>query len=308
MTKTILEVEVLSNRQIAGGLYALDLDYAGNTEEIRPGQFVTIYLPRQDMLLPRPISICRHVGDRLTLVYAVVGKGTELLSEIPEMAPDNLKPARCVSKLRMSTPLGNGYNLDVASESAMLIGGGLGVPPMLELAYALKAKGRKVVAVLGFREESFLINEMKKAGAEVHIALETSLVSDGYALPAATVQTEPTSEVFSGNVMELIRAKGLKADQYFACGPKGMLKAVTEYCLSTGRDVQVSLEERMGCGYGACVGCTCKVRAPGVCNGDPARPTGRSKTAADSIGIQVVQKRVCKDGPVFWGSEVIFDE
>lgn len=258
----IMESPILKNTQIAKDTYALELDYSENGSRALPGQFVNVYLPRRDMLLPRPLSICRHKGEILLLVYGIVGKGTNALSLL-----------RKGQSLRISSPLGNGYDIDDINEkeTAMLIGGGLGVPPLLELACALSARGVKAEAVLGFRENAFLIDDMKEV-CRVHVALEDS---------------KGNPSVFCGNAIDLIKQKDLRADRYFACGPKSMLIAVKDHCMSVDSDVQISLEERMGCGYGACLGCVCKIRTPG--------------------SEETVYKRVCKDGPVFWGREVVFD-
>ena len=261
MKKEILPANIIENQRIAENIWRMRLKYnAGSTAqkekiETRPGQFVNLYLNRKDLLLPRPISICRAEDETLTLVYAVVGKGTEELASYREG-----------TSLRASTPLGNGYPLE-NGKTALVIGGGLGVPPLLELTHALISRGSKVDAVLGFREEPFLINEFENAGARVHIA------------------TESGRSGFRGLVTDLILEKNLTADCFFACGPKPMLKALAALCEKQGRRIAVSLEERMGCGYGACLGCTCKIKEDGIS----------------------VNKRVCKDGPVFWGSEVDWD-
>lgn len=262
MKKGILSATIIENHKLAENVWQLRFEYkngsAGENPEVKPGQFVNIYLDRKDLLLPRPISICRAADETLTLVYAVVGKGTEELASYEKG-----------SALRVSTPLGSGFpmeNTDIG-ETALVIGGGLGVPPLLELTCGLIARGVKVDAVLGFREEPFLLAEFEKVGARVHIA------------------TENGQNGFRGLVTDLILERKLKADRYFACGPKPMLKALTSLCGAQSKEIAVSLEERMGCGYGACLGCTCKIKDTGG----------------------TVNKRVCKDGPVFWGSEVDWD-
>ena len=271
MKKEILSVDIIENQNIAENVWRMRFKYnTGSTAqkekiEAVAGQFVNLYLNRKDLLLPRPISICRAEDETLTLVYAVVGKGTEELASY-----------RAGTSLRASTPLGNGFpikdewddNSDVKKDvTALVIGGGLGVPPLLELAYGLSAHGIKVDAALGFREKPFLINEFEKAGVLVHIA------------------TESGQSGFRGRVTDLMLEKKLTADRYFACGPKPMLKAVTSICKERNQEIAVSLEERMGCGYGACLSCTCRIKG------------------ADSLS----NRRVCKDGPVFWGSEVDWD-
>ena len=249
MDKKIEIVTILENKFIAKDVCEISFNYSFDVE---PGQFVNLYLNSKDKLLPRPISVCRKEGDLLTLVYGVVGKGTEELSSYEKGC-----------KIRVSTPLGQGFYLDQVErgKSAMLIGGGIGIPPLLELSYALLEKGVRVEAVLGFKEQPFLIDDFP---CNVHLASDEGIVG------------------FHGNVLDLIKAKGLNADYYFSCGPKAMLKAVAEYF----PDVQLSMEERMGCGYGACLGCVCKTKE------------------ADGI----TRKKVCQDGPVFWGRDVVWDE
>lgn len=265
MKKKIFNALILCNQRLAENVWRMVLKYPEDRIEARPGQFVNVYINSKDMLLPRPISICRQEGVSLTLVYGIVGKGTR---ELSSYRPGTL--------IRASTPLGNGYDLNEMEagschkpSSALMIGGGIGVPPLLELGNALIGRGLKVDAVFGFREEPFLTDAFSKLGMLVHVA------------------TDNGSEGFHGDVIKLIERKNLTADYYFACGPKPMLKAISAHCASKGKEIQVSIEERMGCGYGACVGCTCKIRA--------------SEEAT-------VRKKVCKDGPVFRGKEVVWDE
>lgn len=263
MDKRIIETNIIRNERIAGNIFEIAVKYPEMTDMVRPGRFVNLYLNSKEMLLPRPISICRYKGEELALVYAVVGKGTAELSKYP-----------AGTAIRISVPLGNGFDIDASlpgcrEKTAIIAGGGLGVPPLLMLAHELAASGAKVIAALGFRSEPILTDDFRKLGAEVHVA------------------TENGSAGFTGNVVELIKEEGLKADLYFACGPKPMLKAISNYCASMNKDVQISLEERMGCGYGACVGCTCKIKDP-----------------ADAV----LRKKVCSDGPVFWGKEVVWDD
>ncbi|NLY72008.1 MAG: dihydroorotate dehydrogenase electron transfer subunit [Clostridiales bacterium] len=249
MEKKIETVKILENKCIAEDVWKMALAYPFDA---KPGQFVNVYLNNKDKLLPRPISVCRKEGDILTLVYGVVGKGTEELSSYEKGC-----------KIRVSTPLGKGFYIDQleSGKSAILIGGGIGIPPLLELCHALVEKGLKVEAVLGFRKQPFLIDDFP---CKVHLATDEGTVG------------------FHGNVLDLIKTKGLNSDCYFACGHKAMLKAVSEYL----PDVQVSIEERMGCGYGACLGCVCKIKETD----------------------EITRKKVCQDGPVFWGRDVVWDE
>lgn len=257
--KKISVVKIEKNEPIAENVYRMEISSSEIALSAKSGQFVNVYLNNPSKLLPRPISVCRASGDTLTLVYGVVGDGTKELAAY-----------EAGTEIRISVALGNGYDLAkvTVGHKALIAGGGIGVPPMLQLAAALKKNGAQVTAVLGFKDEPFLVEELEATGAMVHIA------------------TDSGNAGFHGNVVQLIQEEQLCADHYFACGPKVMLKALTEYLTEQQADVQVSMEERMGCGFGACVGCVCDVY--------------------DEDG-NVVKKKVCKDGPVFWGSEVVWD-
>ncbi len=288
----IVDAEIISQTEIAGSVFRITLAYPdrwGSADpymDVTPGQFINLYLRDQSMLLPRPISICRREKGKIELVYRVAGKGTKNLSGYKEG-----------EWLRISTPLGNGYDLDAVfgtlsrfrsgQKTIALVAGGLGVPPMVQLAQTIRdrlacihhksiidnEKGNiKLIAALGFREDLFLTEELGCICDELHIA------------------TEIGGNGFQGNVLDLLERKGIEADYYLSCGPKPMLKGLAGICSSLSLPLQVSLEERMGCGYGACVGCTCKIRE-----------------IEDGI-TKVRQKKVCKDGPVFFGSEVAWDE
>lgn len=282
MTAKIMEARILSNEEIAAGVYRILLQNGSEALAGEPGQFINIYLQNKSMLLPRPISISFAEADRITLIYKIAGKGTKELSSY-----------RTGDSISISTPLGRGYSMDAVFESLdgksigeektiALVAGGLGVPPMLELAKTLqrcleernkKQKGPiKLIALIGFAEEVFLAEELKRYCGEVYIA------------------TENGSAGYHGNILEMMERCEINADYYLACGPKPMLKALAAFCNKADKPLQVSLEERMGCGYGACVGCTCKIKEQ------------------DGGIIKVKQKKVCKDGPVFFGNEVIWDE
>ena len=247
----IVVAEVAKNNEIAQGILELRLSLPGGYPTPEPGQFVNLYLNDTSLLLPRPISVCGHEENLLTLVYAVVGRGTGMISGYGTG-----------TKVRVSTPLGNGFTPDSAGP-CLLVGGGVGVPPLLFLAKKLSAQGRTDVrAVLGFRSEPFLADEFPCA---------------------AEAATDDGCAGFRGNVVELLEQSDIPAGaRIFACGPKPMLHSLARFAGERGLALQVSLEERMGCGYGACVGCVCK-------------------TAKGS-------RKVCEDGPVFDASEVIWDE
>ena len=271
--------KILGNKEISKGIFRMALRYNTENMAVRPGQFVNLYLNDKSMLLPRPISISEADDKQISLVYRVVGAGTDILSAYHEG-----------DEIKVSTPLGNGYDLDrvvrVLQEidqdryNVVLVAGGLGVPPMVELAKAVRNQAEikigidriNLIAVAGFQEQPFLIGELEKFCDSVLIATENGI------------------EGYRGNVLELMEHYRINADYYFSCGPKPMLKALAEDCVQKGKPLQVSLEERMGCGYGACVGCTCKIRE------------------MNEDGMMIKQKKVCKDGPVFMGNEVVWDE
>ncbi len=249
MSKTVW-AEITVNREIASGIFLLELTTPADCEPPVPGQFVNLYLNDPSRLLPRPISVCGFKNGCLTLVYAVVGSGTKLLSQYPEG-----------TRIKISTPLGNGYKLD-ATQSFVLVGGGVGAPPLLFAAREIiKTPGSTVKAVLGFRSEVFLADEFP---CPVEVA------------------TDDGSAGFHGNAAELLRRCEIPADALLlACGPRPMLKVVADFAKDRGLPLQVSLEERMGCGYGACVGCVCE-----TVNG---------------------HRKVCEDGPVFNANEVLWN-
>lgn len=231
---------LLSNELIASRVYKMRL--RGATDGIRAGQFVDIVVPGQ--FLRRPISVCDVEGDVLTLIYKVVGDGTRKMSQW-----------QAGSTLNVLTGLGNGYNLEKAGERPLLVGGGVGVPPLYYLAKQLRAKGKTVRVILGFntREEVFFEDEFRELGCEVQVT-----TADGsYGIKGFVTAALP----FEGES---------EGSYYYACGPLPMLRALVQ---AAGTKGEVSMEERMGCGFGICVGC--------------------------SIQTQNGIKRVCKEGPVF---------
>ena len=246
---------VISQDCIAKDIYSLWLQTDKIAAQARPGQFVSVYCNDGGHLLPRPISLCEIDQEKgtLHLVYRVVGKGTEMFAAL-----------KAGDSVEVLGPLGNGFPMEEAEgKRVFLIGGGIGVPPMLETAKQLKGEP---VLVMGYRDELFLTDEMKKAGELV-------------------IATEDGSAGTKGNVLDAIRENDLKADMIFACGPKPMLRALKAYGLENNIPCYVSMEERMACGVGACLGCVCQ------------------STEVDDHS-QVKNKRVCKDGPVFLSTEV----
>ena len=236
---------VRTNEKISKNVYRMSL--LGDTSDITAaGQFVNILI--DGLYLRRPVSVCDCEGEILTIIYKVVGKGTQKMSEMP-----------VGEKLDILTGLGNGYDLTVSGETPLLIGGGVGVPPMYLLAKKLVARGKKVSVVIGFntRDEVFYENEFKKLGAEVI----TATVDGSYGEKGFVTDVMPKNYSY-----------------IYCCGPEPMLKAVYK-ASETG--AQFSFEERMGCGFGACMGCSCKT------------VTG--------------YKRICKDGPVMFKEEILWE-
>ena len=240
MKQTILEIQ--SNDCIAKNVYRMQL--AGNTEGILPGQFVNIRVEGQ--FLRRPISVCNIADGILTIIYKVVGVGTEAMSHLP-----------IGTKLDILTVLGNGYDLSKAGDAPLLVGGGVGVPPMYMLARQLREAGKAVRVILGFntKDEVFYEEEFRALGCDV------------------TVTTVDGSHGVKGFVTNALDGQ---QSYYYTCGPLPMIKALLQ---AAGTNGEVSMEERMGCGFGACMGCT----------------------------IQTTKgpKRVCKEGPVFAASELL---
>ena len=216
-----------------------------------PGQFVLLYCNDGSRLLPRPVSICEidRKNGRIRLVYRIVGNGTKEFSLLDTG-----------DTLEVMGPLGNGFHPE--GTKALLIGGGIGIPPLLALAKQLQIK---MDMVLGFRDVTFLDDEFTTYG-KVYIS------------------TEDGSTGTKGNVLDAIREHSLSADIIYACGPTPMLRAVQAFALENGIKAQLSLEERMACGIGACLGCICKTREV-------------------DQHTNVKNKRVCKDGPVFYADE-----
>ena len=236
---------VAENKPLTASVYEMTL--TGDTQYITaPGQFINISI--DGLYLRRPISVCDYADGWVKIIYKVVGKGTEKLSQM-----------KGGEVLDILTGLGNGYCIERCKSHALLLGGGVGVPPLYNLAKKLIAEGKSVTVVLGFnkRDEIFYEEQFKALGAEVKVA-----TADG-------------SYGVKGFVTDAI--EGVKYDHHSTCGPLPMLKAVYNKTEGSG---SYSFEERMGCGFGACVGCTCETKYG--------------------------KKRICKDGPVLEKEEILW--
>ena len=258
MTKKKEQVQIISQEQLAEGIFSMWICTEA-AKTAKPGQFLSMYTNDGTKLLPRPISICEidREGGALRVVYRVTGEntGTEQFSRMKEG-----------ESLFIVGPLGNGFPLEEAEgKKAFLMGGGIGVPPILELAKEMDCEKKQIIA--GYRDrQTFLREEFEKNG-ELFIS------------------TEDGSVGVKGNVLDAVREHGLEADIIFACGPTPMLRAIKQYAEEKGITCYISLEERMACGIGACLGCVCKTK---------------EKDAHSNVN----NKRICKDGPVFLSTEV----
>lgn len=246
---------ITEQKKIATDIYGMWLQTKEIAREAVPGQFLSVYSRDASRMLPRPISICEidKGQGRIRLVYRIAGRGT---AEFAACRPGDT--------LEIVGPLGNGFPLDKGYEKVFLIGGGIGIPPMVELSRQLT--GEKLI-VAGYRNSELFLKEELEQGGRMYIA------------------TEDGSAGIKGNVLNAIEENGLKAEAVFACGPTPMLRALKTYAAEQGMDCYLSLEERMACGVGACLACVCK------------------SMDVDSH-THVKNKRICKDGPVFVAEEI----
>lgn len=252
MGKCKIEARVISQKNIATGIYDLVLQADKIAAQAQTGQFVSVYSKDGSRLLPRPISLCGIDGEhgRIRLVYRIAGKGTEEFSGLQE--------GDVVSILG---PLGNGFRKETGR--AIVVGGGIGIPPMLELAKELSGE---VSVVLGYRDEIFLAEEFEPYG-KVYLSSEDGMHG------------------VKGNVIDAIKNYGITGDTIYACGPTPMLRGIKEYAKERDIACQISLEEHMACGVGACLACVCQ-------------------TTELDMHSKVHNARICADGPVFDAGEV----
>ena len=249
---------VISQEMLADGIFSMWLRTEASQAAV-PGQFISMYTNDGSKLLPRPISICEidKAEGALRVVYRVTGEntGTKQFSE-----------CKAGDTIPVIGPLGNGFPLEKAEgKKAFLMGGGIGVPPILELSKQLNAAEKQIV--MGYRDANTFLKEQFKANGTVYVSTEDGSVGT------------------KGNVMDAIRENGLTADIIYACGPTPMLRAIKNFAEENGIECYISLEERMACGIGACLACVCK-----------------SKEKDHHTNVH--NKRICKDGPVFLSTEV----
>lgn len=253
MSKKQVMAEIIRHTSLSDGIFDMTLKAEEIAKEAKAGQFISVYLNNKSKILPRPISICgidKEAGT-LRIVYRTVGDGTKELSDYKEG-----------EMVKILGPLGNGFTQK--DKKAILIGGGIGIPPMLEL---MKQLDCDKTAVLGYRDsDMFLKDEFEAVGDVV-------------------ISTEDGSFGTKGNVIDAIKEQGVEGSIIYACGPTPMLRGIKAYAEEMGIEAQISMEERMACGIGACLACVCKSKY------------------VDSHS-HVHNKRVCKDGPVFDAREV----
>ena len=250
-------VTVVSQEQLADGIFSMWIQTEA-AKTARPGQFISMYTNDGSKLLPRPISICEIDTEtsKLRVVYRVTAEktGTEQFSKM-----------KAGDTLPIIGPLGNGFPLEAGKgKRAFLIGGGIGVPPILELAKQLDCEKQ---IIMGYRDADTFLKEQFEENGTVYISTEDGSVGT------------------KGNVMDAMRENGLEADIISACGPTPMLRAIKQYAEEQGIECYISLEERMACGIGACLACVCQ---------------SKEKDHHSNVN----NKRICKDGPVFLSTEV----
>lgn len=258
MSKVKQTAKVVSQEKLQDGIYSMWIKTPDIAGQAKAGQFISVYCKDQTKMLPRPISICEidAANGELRIVYRVAGAGTEEFSKY--QAGDDIE---------ILGPLGNGYTL--SDKNALLVAGGIGIPPMVQTAKELRKAGvKEIVIVVGYRDQNtFLLKELEEQGTVI-------------------IATEDGSLGTKGNVLDAIAEHGPFADYViYSCGPTPMLRALKEYAISQNLECYISMEEKMACGIGACLACVCQSK----------EVDGHS---------HVHNKRICKDGPVFEAREI----
>jgi dihydroorotate dehydrogenase electron transfer subunit len=254
--KYVEDLKVIENSRIYDNIYRMEFESNKIVNLSKPGQFIQIKVCTQtDPLLRRPISIAEinNKNKTLTIYYKVIGKGTELLAKV-----------RKNEIINGIGPLGNGFDIKKKNLNVGIVGGGIGIAPLVELAKTMSRTNR-VYSFLGFNSDTYLIDMFKKVSEELYISTVTGI------------------QGHKGFITDIVNEKIEELDIIYACGPKPMLKKITELANKNKIKCQISLEERMACGFGACLGCSIET------------PNGN-------------MKKVCVDGPVFWCNEVKLDD
>lgn len=237
---------IISNQQIASDIYLLKVKWIG--EKSKPGQFFMLKAWDAELTLSRPISVFKMGIRSLSFMYRVIGQGTEYISRLKRG-----------DYIELTGPLGNGFPIDILLGKVALVGGGIGIPPMYETAKALTKKGVTVDCYFGYRDETFAFEDFEDVADDIYIS------------------TESGSEGVKGFVTQMLKPQAY--DAVLCCGPEMMIKAIIKLCQESHVPIWVSMEKRMACGIGACLGCNCETT------------TG--------------MKRCCKEGPVFNGNDLI---
>ena len=265
-----IHTTILSNKEVAEAHYLLRCECAEIAQQARPGQFIHVMIPQgPGLLLRRPFTIYTVEGREITMLYQIIGDGTKHLSEMPKGA-----------RLQVLGPLGNTFNFTPKPEPAILVGGGAGIASLMLLAVALRQNGIETIGLVGAQYHARLLSiaDLESMGITVHIATDDgSSGHHGYVTDLLT---------------DLLKQRGKRGCKpllhptIYACGPHGMLAAVTKIAVDFEVPAQIAMENRMGCALGVCLGCVCPVR-----------------TGTDSFEYQ----RVCTEGPVFNAADIVWD-
>ena len=259
-----IHTTILSNEEVAEAHYLLRCECAEIAEHAQPGQFIHVMIPQgSGLLLRRPFTIYTMEGHEITMLYQIIGDGTKQLSEMPKDAP-----------LQVLGPLGNTFNFTTKPEPAILVGGGAGIASLMLLAVALRKNGIETIGLVGAQHHARLLSvaDLKSIGVPVHIATDDGSVGHhGY---------------ITDILAELLKHADWHCPTIYACGPHGMLAAVTKIAIDFEVPAQIAMENRMGCAMGVCLGCVCPV-----------------STGPNSFEYQ----RVCTEGPVFNATDIAWD-
>lgn len=256
--KKTFDCKIVRKEILNEEVFKIDVEKPSDMENILPGQFFNIVVGNGYPLLRRPISVSKVEESTFELTIKVVGQGTQMLLDMEEG-----------TSINVLGPVGNGFFLNEVKKNSIIVGGGIGISPVKELARVLKEQGKELPVLLGFRDTPFDMDDFNQVSSDIEIATESGV------------------EGRKGYVTSILEERLNKEaiDTVYVCGPHLMLKAVKELCEKYNVTTQLLMEERMACGIGACLVCTCAIKE----------------------GHEIANKRVCKDGPVFYGSEVVFD-